>query len=44
VKHKNISKSVFNDVREITNFENLHKVAMPQGVFKGKLHAPIRNA
>ena len=26
--------SNFNDVREITNLEDVHKVAMPQGVFK----------
>jgi len=34
VKHKNVSKSDFNDVREITKFKDLHKVAMPQAVFK----------
>ena len=34
MKHKNISKSDFNDVREITKSEDIHKVAMPQGVFK----------
>jgi len=36
VKHKNIPKSDFNDVRKITKFE----VAMPQGVFK-ESYTPI---
>lgn len=34
MKHRNVSKLDFNDVREITKFQDLHKVAMPQGVFK----------